>query len=263
MSRQWYLPLDLEVFELAANVARAGGLTFEQAFAGLCVMWKHCWLAKADVVTASHLRGFFGSASPLLVEALESFGFLERFDDTGWRVKGARDRILRVKTGLSEAARAARVKGGKAAAENLKQNRPVQPDMLGGEDKPAGEAQPRAMSVHQQHWAAMQAMRSAHLEVLGINDAKTETHSAARINASLGKLAKALAQRDEMTFDGSEIPALWGHYLDWDAPAGDSPPWPLNKFLSQGVIDSCVRAYVKELDEGIAASEPEAERASA
>lgn len=263
-----YLQLDLEVFERAANVARAGGITFEQAFAGLGWMWKHCWTSKTDVVATAHVSGFFGSQERSVIDALEAFGFLERIaaEDTErptWRVKGARDRILRVKRGVSAAARAARSKGGKAAAKNLKQNQaaPVQPDMLGGDDAPAG-APPRAMSVHQQRWAEMQERRAAHLEALGI-DAPPEVHAPARINTSLAKLAKALSLRDEMTFDGSEIPELWARYLEWDAPAGDSPPWPLNKFLSPGVIDNCVRGYVKDVDESIAAPDSAAEGASA
>lgn len=110
-----FIAIDLKVIEgLAANAARAAGVSEDRVLAGLVRTWHRCWSSSADVMTRQALAGVFGGDRlDELIEALMAEGFLEPRGDASWRVKGA-SKYLRVQAG--------RVLGGQkaAAAGNLK-----------------------------------------------------------------------------------------------------------------------------------------------
>lgn len=112
-----YIAFDLDAFSLVPQVAQAADVQPSIIGWGLAQLWQWCWRAKADAVTLTHLKGFFGSD---VSDALVTFGFLER-SSGGFRVRGA-GRYLRIHKAQSEA--------GKKAIGNLKQNHKPEPESV-------------------------------------------------------------------------------------------------------------------------------------
>lgn len=107
------IQVEFDAMEDAEAAARASGADHGRIFVGLFKMWTRVFRSGSDHVTRALLSGFFmeiGADLNAIIEALVTFEFLEG-DGDGWRVKGARDRILRGK--------AARRAGGLAARANL------------------------------------------------------------------------------------------------------------------------------------------------
>jgi hypothetical protein len=102
-----HLAFDLDALSLVPKVARAAGVPEGDIAWGLLQGWEWCWRQRTDVLTAVHLRGFFGVD---VAEALVAFGFLARLEDGTFRVRGAQ-RYLRIAEGQS--------KGGHSAKANL------------------------------------------------------------------------------------------------------------------------------------------------
>lgn len=254
-----YLRVDLPVFEAAARIERSAGLPRGTALAGLLEAWKHCWDTKTDVVNDAHLRGFFGTWSGELGDALVSFGFLEVQKREGderqlWRIKGAHDRIIRVQESLSEAALAARRKGGLAARGNLKQNRggPVQPDMLGGADKPAGKA-PRKPSAAEAAWAEMCELTAERLLELGREDAKPQAVASAALNSIFKRIYDSfdgLPAEYHAPKEPETVVDLWRVFLRWEGAA--EKDFPLELFASPKVLRRCMDDWQRELEQLVA-----------
>lgn len=124
-----YIAFDLDALKRVSLVAAAGRVRAESVTHGLANLWQWCWSEKVDRVDLVQLSGFFPGRPKRVGAALSAFRFLEPTDAEGvWRVRGA-DRWLRI--------RAARSKGGKAAAGNLKRGKslpsatpPVSPGSL-------------------------------------------------------------------------------------------------------------------------------------
>lgn len=96
-----YLAFDLDALNVVPDVARAAGMTPGDVSYGLLRLWAWCFRERQDVVSPTHVRGFFGTdATP----ALEAFGFVET-TPTGLRVRGA-ERYLRVAERQSKAGKA-------------------------------------------------------------------------------------------------------------------------------------------------------------
>lgn len=106
-----YIAFDLDALNVVPQVADASGLSPPAVTHGLVNLWAYCFRAGTDIVSTTHVRGFFGGVDA--AEALVAFKFLE-LTNAGFRVKGA-DRYLRV--------REARSAGGKKAAGNLKRGK--------------------------------------------------------------------------------------------------------------------------------------------
>lgn len=100
-----YIAFDLDALNVAADVGRAAGIAEDRVIGGLARMWAWCFRQKTDVLSETHVKGFFGADA---IDALISFNFLAAGASDGvYRVRGA-DRYLRVAE--------ARKRGGKAAA---------------------------------------------------------------------------------------------------------------------------------------------------
>jgi hypothetical protein len=106
-----YIAFDLDALNVCPQVGAAAGLSAAEASHGLLQLWAWCFRSETDVVTETHLTGFFFGAKAS--GALEAFGFVERTEG-GWRVRGA-ERYLRIKKAQREA--------GKRASGNLKRGR--------------------------------------------------------------------------------------------------------------------------------------------
>lgn len=125
-----YIAFDLDALNVVPDVASACGLPPGDVAHGLLKLWAWCFREKTDMVSTTHLSGFFGGKAA--GGALEAFHFLEA-EGTNWRVRGA-SRYLRIAAGRS--------KGGKAASANLKRGqkkapkRAIQPE--GGAGGSAG-----------------------------------------------------------------------------------------------------------------------------
>lgn len=100
-----HIQVELDALNKAASIANASKIGREWVIAGLNDMWAHCFREKTDTVTNILLAGFFTAP---IGPVLEGFGFLERADETTWRVRGT-DRY----TSLTEKRRRAGQKGGK------------------------------------------------------------------------------------------------------------------------------------------------------
>lgn len=108
-----YLAFEFDALEHCAPLGAACGLREEQVCLSLLKLWRFCWRSKTDLITTTHITGFFYGTDAS--KALVAFGFIEA-NTTGWRVKGA-DRWLFVQRARSE-------NGLKAAANgNLKRGK--------------------------------------------------------------------------------------------------------------------------------------------
>lgn len=105
-----YLAFDLDALNVVPDVARAAGMTPGDVSYGLLRLWAWCFRERQDVVSPTHVRGFFGTdATP----ALEAFGFVETTPN-GLRVRGA-ERYLRVAEQRSSAGKARSSSAGRSA----------------------------------------------------------------------------------------------------------------------------------------------------
>lgn len=92
-----YIAFDLDALNVVPSVASAAGLRVGDVSHGLLTMWAWCFREETDVVSAVHVRGFFGADC---ADALAAFGFLSAAED-GFKVRGA-DRYLRIKQAQRE-----------------------------------------------------------------------------------------------------------------------------------------------------------------
>ena len=115
-----YIAFDLDALNVAADVGRAAGIAEDRVIGGLARMWAWCFRQKTDVLSKTHVKGFFGADA---IDALISFNFLAAGAGDGvYRVRGA-DRYLRVAEGRS--------RGGKIASGNLKKGTQRTPPQAG------------------------------------------------------------------------------------------------------------------------------------
>ncbi len=130
-----YIAFDLDALNVVPDVAAACGLPAGDVAHGLLKLWAWCFREKTDLVSSTHLAGFFGGKPA--GGALEAFGFLHQ-EDQKWRVRGA-SRYLRITE--------ARRKGGLAAAKNLIPGGPAraqrQPRVQPSSSPASAETQPR------------------------------------------------------------------------------------------------------------------------
>lgn len=102
----------------------------------------------------------------------------------------------------------------------------------------------RRLSIWQDVWADMQALREVRLERMGRPHLR-ETRAPQEVNALLrGAMASLLALTQERWTDGAEEYLLlaWEEYLRDEWASTLTPPFPLQGFLSSVVIERCWRA---------------------
>lgn len=99
-----YIQVEFDAHNQAAAIATAAKITRQWVIAGLVDMWAHCFRARTDRISSIQVVGFF---SEPIGHVLEAFQFLERIDDSTWRVRG-----MGRYTSLAEKRKAAGSKGG-------------------------------------------------------------------------------------------------------------------------------------------------------
>lgn len=240
----FYLQVDLDAIKRSVPLARAGGITQPEAIGGLITMWECCWYSKSDRVTRVAILGFFGGDPIRVAPALETFGFLEKTDDADtWRVKGARDRILRVK----KQATAAQSKGGKAAIGNLQQfQKPAkkpkdqQTDLINGEPTKQATPKERAPSIWEETWDLMQALAEGYADEHAIVKFEREEIPPAQINTRLKRACESL----DITAD--ELVDIWQEcWLPNEWAQGREPVYALSAFLSSKTLPNYHREWLK------------------
>jgi hypothetical protein len=109
--------VEFDAVEDAASAAAGAGMEHGTILAGLLRMWIRCFRTDCDRVDRTQIALLFrllpsAPAVEMLIDALVAFRFLEALPVAGYRIKGAKDRILRGKAG--------RRAGGLASAKNLR-----------------------------------------------------------------------------------------------------------------------------------------------
>jgi hypothetical protein len=126
-----YIAFDLDALNVVPDVAAACGLPAGEVAHGLLKLWAWCFREKTDLVTSTHLAGFF-SGKPAGA-ALEAFGFLHQ-EDQKWRVRGA-SRYLRISEVRSAGGKARSSAAGRSAGRFT--SKPPAPDQQATSSEPA------------------------------------------------------------------------------------------------------------------------------
>jgi len=109
-----YITMQLDELNVIPEVAMASGVDPGRVAFGLLKLKAWCFRADKDVVTETHLSGFFGAP---IAPALEAFGFLEK-SETGWRVVGA-SKLIEVKKAQREGGKRGRAKSSSTIGTTL------------------------------------------------------------------------------------------------------------------------------------------------
>lgn len=239
----FHVQLDLKAIEQAGNVARAAGITEDQQLAGLARLYHSVWTKKVSHASPALLCGCFGvthAQLERLVDAEIAYGHLAQRSEEGWRIRGAK-RYFRLRAALSE--------GGKKAlaAGNLR----------GPKDKEQpGPKRTRSLSAQEDCFAILERLRIEHCQRLGIEPGASRNTV---VNKRMNDAVDAAGIVDRI-LDGEPftrwdyLTLLFEQYLLDDFGHKDkegnvrSPPWPIELFLSAGVLKRFKDQY-----EGVAA----------
>lgn len=108
----------------------------------------------------------------------------------------------------------------------------------------------RKLSIWQDVWADMQALREVRLEKLG-RPSLREGRRPEEVNALLrNAMASLLALCEERWADGADAYLLlaWEEYLRDEWASTLTPPFPLQAFLAPVVLERCWRAAEAEME---------------
>lgn len=253
-----HVQLDLKAIEQAPSASGAEGIGFRDHLAGLVLMYHHVWTKKSDVATRELLMGWFAVGPDevrRLAAGLVAFGHLEVRGE-GWRIKGT-SRYENLRKAFSE--------GGKKASGNLRQFSGAQKAPVSTSSSASGPAAPSTPAPGKKGtapsaeelacWDVMERLRVDHCVALELEPGAS---APLRTNKVL-KAVMAVRIADVELSDGETLSRwdlltlLFERYLAQERiglkdKEGNActPLWPIDLFLSPGVLERFKQDYDAE-----------------